>query len=197
MVITSQSTGALGTAYTFFLIGQRAFFSLADALTYVSSTDHTLEKTREEQVHILKMGLMRYIVRTPMSVHTSITFTDEMKDGFGKDKLDNWIIRLFPGGMLSWERTYKYSNIWGGFNTTWVTEGRKIELCADMGRNVDKYKLDEGDIISANQMYVTDALAVKSIGTHWSAGAKTGHCCQGSSEMGIPRCLSGLEDLLP
>jgi hypothetical protein len=172
IIITSQPTGAMGTEYSFFLIGQHDFSGMVDTLKYISSPDNTREKTMDEQVHTLKMGLMRYILRTPMSVHTEIKFTEGMEEELTDDKWNNWIIRLFLGGMLRGERTYKYSNIWGGFNTARVTEDWKIEFSADMGHNVDKYKLDEGDIISSNQIYVTDALVVKSLGEHWSAGAK-------------------------
>jgi hypothetical protein len=172
IIITSRKTGAMGTEYTFFLIGQGAFSGMADTLLYVSSPDNTLEKTMDEQVHTLKMGLMRYVARTPMSGRTEITFTEKVEEELTDDRWNNWIIRLFLGGMLRGERTYKYSNIWGGFNTARVTEDWKIEFSADMGHNVDKYKLDEGDVISSNQMYVSDALVVKSLGEHWSAGAK-------------------------
>ena len=172
IIITSQPTGALGMEYTFFLIGQHEFSAMADTLTYTSDSDHTLEKTREGQVHTLKMGLMRYIVRTPMSINTRIDFTEAENEVHTEDKWNSWIIRLFLGGQLRGERTYKYSNIWGGFNTARVTEDWKIEFSADMAHTVDKYKLDEGDLISANQFYATDALVVKSLGTNWSVGAK-------------------------
>ena len=172
IIITSRETGAKGKEYTFFLIGQHEFSGMADTLIYVSSPDNTLEKTREEQVHTLKMGLARYILRTPMSDHTEINFTQGSEKEPTDDGWNNWVIRLFMGGTLKGEKTYKYYNIWGGFNSARVTEDWKIEFSADMGHNVDRYKLDEGDIVSSNRILVSDALVVKSLGDHWSVGAK-------------------------
>ena len=174
VIITSQETGALGTEYSFFLIGQHDFTGMADTLTYHSSSDDTAEKTMEGQVHTLKMGLMRYIQRTPMSGFAEITFKDGMNEELSADKWDNWIIRLFLGGMLRGERTNKYYNIWGGFNTARVTEEWKMEFSADFGNNLEKFKVDEGEVISQNQIKVADALVVKSLNHHWSLGAK-GH----------------------
>ncbi len=172
IIVTSQPTGAKGKEYTFFLIGQHDFSGMADTLKYTGSPDNTLEKTMDDQVHILKMGLMRYILRTPMSARTEIEFEDGMTGEVRDDAWNHWVIRLFLGGTLRGEKSNKYSNIWGGFNVSRVTEEWKMEFSADFGRTVEKFQTDEGEITSLNQIKVTDALIVKSLGEHWSAGAK-------------------------
>jgi len=172
IIVTSQQTGAKGTEYTFFLIGQHEFYGLADPLKYISSPDNTLEKTMDAQVHTLKMGLMRYILRTPLSDYTEIRFKDGIEEHILDDPWNNWVIRLFLGGTLRGEKSNKYTNIWGGFNIARVTEAWKMEFSADFGRAVEKFETDEGEITSLNQIKVMDALAVKSLGEHWSIGAK-------------------------
>lgn len=172
IIITSQATGASGMEYTFYLMGQHDFSGMVDTLKYVSSPDNTVEKTRDGQVAVLKMGLVRYIMRTPMSVYTEISFTEGVKEELTEDRWNNWVIRLFLGGMLRGEKTTKYSNLWGGFNVSRVTDEWKMEFSMDMGNTVEKFNLDEGILISKNQVKIFDGLVVKSLGEHWSLGAK-------------------------
>ncbi len=172
IIITSQPTGAKGIEYTFFLIGQHDFTGMADTLKYVSSPDDTVEKTRDGQVSILKMGLVRYILLTPLAKYTEINFSDEIVEDLPDDQWNNWVFRLFMGGNLRGEKSSKSSNIWGGFSMVKVTEDWKIEIVPDMGYTVQKFKLEEGDITSIRTLNSFDALIVKSIGEHWSVGGQ-------------------------
>jgi len=172
IIATTQRTGAGGYEYTYFLAGQHNFSGMADTLKYTSSPEETLEKTREGQISILKMGLMRYIIRTPYSGNVDIIFTDQAQEEISDDPWNNWVIRLFMGGELRGEKTSKYSNLWGGFNVGKVTEQWKVELSADFGNTVETFDLEEGDIISKNRVLISDGLIVKSLGEHWSLGLK-------------------------
>jgi len=172
IIITSQSTGAKGAEYTFFLIGQHDFAGMVDTLKYQSSPDDTAVKTMDGQVSVLKMGLVRYIQLTPMAKFTEINFSDEIVEDLPDDHWNNWVIRLFMGGSLSGEKTRKSYNIWGGFSLIKVTEDWKIEIVPDFGHTVQKFKLEEGDVTSFRDLKSFDALIVKSIGEHWSVGGQ-------------------------
>jgi hypothetical protein len=169
---TSQRTGARGYEYTFFLIGQHDFVGMVDTLKYISKQDDTVEKTRDGQISILKMGLMRYIMQTPLSNNVRISFTEQEQEGVRNDSWNNWVIRIFMGGTLSGEKSSNLSNIWGGFAVEKVTEDWKIEIVPDMGYTVQKFKTEEGDITSIRKLLSFDALIVKSIGEHWSVGGQ-------------------------
>ena len=147
IIITFQETGAGGTEYTFFLMGQHDFAGMVDTLKFQSSPDDTAEKIMDGQVAVLKMGLVRYILLTPLAKYTEISFSDEIVEDLPDDQWNNWVIRLFLGGSLRAEKTTKYSNIWGGFNVGRVTEKWKVEFSADFGHTVEKFELDEGDLI--------------------------------------------------
>jgi hypothetical protein len=166
IIITFQETGAGGTEYTFFLIGQHDFVGMVDTLKYQSSPDDTDEKIMDGQVAVLKMGLVRYILLTPLAKYTEINFTDEVGEELPDDKWNNWVIRLFLGGSLRAEKSNQYSNLWGGFNVARVTEEWKMEFSMDFGNTREKFKLDEGDLVSRNRVKISDALVVKSLGEH-------------------------------
>ena len=172
IIITYQETGAGGTEYSFFLIGQHDFEGMADTLKYQSSPDDTEETIMDGQIRTLKMGLVRYIQLTPLAAYTEINFSEEMGEEVPDDPWDNWVISLFMGGNLSGEQTRKTFNIWGGFSLIKVTEDWKIEIVPDFGHTVQKFDLEEGDVTSFRDLKSFDALIVKSIGEHWSVGGQ-------------------------
>lgn len=172
IIITFQETGAGGTEYSFFLIGQHDFAGMVDTLKYQSSPDDTDEKIMDGQISILKMGLMRYIMQTSLSNNVRISFTEQEQEGVSHDSWNNWVISFFMGGSLRGEKSTKLSNIWGGFAVEKVTEDWKIEIVPDMGYTVQKFKTAEGDITSIRKLISFDALIVKSIGEHWSVGGQ-------------------------
>lgn len=169
---TSQRTGGGGYEYTFYLMGQHDFEGMLDTLKYNSGPDDTIEKTRDGQISILKMGLMRYIVQTPLSGNVRISFTEEEQEELINDAWNNWVITIFMGGTLRGEKSSNLSNIWGGFGLEKVTEDWKIQITPDMGYTVQKFELDDGDVTSVRKLISFDALIVKSIGEHWSIGGQ-------------------------
>jgi hypothetical protein len=172
IIATSQRTGARGFEYTYYLIGQQNFTGMVDTLKYLSSPDDTVEKTRDGQVSILKMGLMRYIVHTPLSGYTEISFTEQIQEDLSDDPWNNWVFKLFMGSNLMGEKSSRSSGIWGGFSVVKVTEDWKIEIVPDFGHTVQKFELEEGEITSIRDLKSFDALIVKSIGEHWSVGGQ-------------------------
>jgi len=172
IIATSQRTGAGGNEYTFFLTGQYGFAGTDDTLKYTNSPDDTIDKTREGQIAVLKMGLMRYIIRTPLSGNVEISFSEQAQAVVGHDPWNNWVIRLFLGGSLRGEKTTTYSNLWGGFNVGKVTKEWKLEFSVDTGNTTETFELDSGELVSKNRVIISDMLAVKSLGEHWSLGLK-------------------------
>src|SRR5688572_25905952 len=62
-----QGTGAGGSAYTLYLIGLRAFAGSVDTLRFATEPNSTEDQERQTIVRYLKMGLMRYVARTPVA----------------------------------------------------------------------------------------------------------------------------------
>src|SRR5688572_20270293 len=68
-----QGTGAGGTAYTLFFIGLRAFAGAADTLFFATEPNSTEDQERQAVVRYMKMGLMRYVARSPVADRIRIT----------------------------------------------------------------------------------------------------------------------------
>jgi len=60
VLVTSQNAGSGGNRFTFNYQGLKQFAGLNDTLVYTSSPDMTSAEVRENQVDMLKAGLIRY-----------------------------------------------------------------------------------------------------------------------------------------
>lgn len=87
IISTRQRTGSGGTEFTYFLVGQNENAGMRDTLTFVTSPDETQDETRIKEVKTLKIGLMRYVARTPLSKYMNISFSEPLSETVSSDKL--------------------------------------------------------------------------------------------------------------
>jgi hypothetical protein len=105
IISTNQRTGSGGIEYTYFFVGQNENAGMRDTLSYTASPDDTQEIVRTNQVRILKMGLMRYVAKTPLSKYMSIGFTMPLSETVMGDKWNSWIFRTSFNGYVQGEQT--------------------------------------------------------------------------------------------
>jgi hypothetical protein len=173
IISTRQNTGSYGTEYTYFLVGQGKFAGMADTLTFTSAPDETSEITRYKQVNNLKMGLMRYVARTPLAGYINISFTEPLLETIYTDKWNSWVFRSSVSGFLQGEKTFRSRNLSGSLTASRITENWKINLLSELNQNETKYLINDSITIrGTNSSKNLDALVVKSISNHWSAGAR-------------------------
>jgi hypothetical protein len=178
IISTSQNTGSGGREFTFFLVGQNENEGMRDTISFVSSPDETQDERRIKEVRTLKMGLMRYVAKTPLAEYMKISFTEPLSETVSSDKWDSWVFRTSLNGWLQGQQSYKATNLFGNFNASRVTEKWKINLRARYNYGIDKFEIDDEIITSENNSKSVNALIVKSITDHWSYG---GNAYAGSS----------------
>jgi hypothetical protein len=86
VLITTQKTGSCGTEYTLTFIGKQAFVGINDTLIFRTKNAETEDISRKELVRTMKLGLIRYVARTPLSDKLSISFSEPSKAGEIKDQ---------------------------------------------------------------------------------------------------------------
>lgn len=91
IISTSQRTGSGGVEYSCFFIGQTENDGMRDTLMFTSSPDETSEIIRKNEVKTLKMGLVRYVARIPLSKYLSIGFTEPRSETVSSDKRNSWV----------------------------------------------------------------------------------------------------------
>jgi hypothetical protein len=170
IISTSQRTGSGGREFTYFLVGQHEYTGMRDTVSFASNPDATEDEIRLNEVNTLKMGLMRYVAKTPLSQYMKITFSEPLSETVSTDKWNSWVFRARFTGFLDGQQSIKSSSLNGNLSASRVTDKWKIDLRAWYNYSKDLFEIDEDIIESTNNSKSFNALIVKSISDHWSYG---------------------------
>ncbi|HHS14224.1 MAG TPA: hypothetical protein ENN03_10730 [bacterium] len=173
ILITTQRTGAGGTEFTLVFLGQKSFINQNDTLFYVSKPGDTDDMNRKGVSRIIKMGLMPYVVKTPMASDIDIVYKRRITfhDGLAvHDKWDNWVFTARANIDLRGEESTSRIRFDGSVTANRITPDWKISLHGRTDYNENTYKTDEGTISSHQRSNRFSGMAVKSLGEHWSVG---------------------------
>lgn len=203
IISTFQRTGSGGGEYTYFLVGQHEFEGMRDTVSFATTPDETTEGRREKEVSTLKMGLTRYVAKTPLAKYIRITFSEPLAETVSTDKWNSWVFRGSINGFLDGQKTYKTSYLSGNFSGNRVTEKWKINLSARYSYSQDKFIIEDAEgnteIFSYNSSKSFNGLIVKSISDHWSVGGSLmASASSYSNEKILAGIMPGIEyDLFP
>jgi hypothetical protein len=148
-----------------------------DTLTFTSSPDQTSTQIREKRTNLLKMGLMRYVVKTPLRDEIDITHNEELVGEEVIDRWNYWVFELSTEPQFESEEENKDLELRNSINISRVTPALKLEMELDHFFNREKFIENVNTDSSQTTTYTTSAasfnnLIVKSLGEHWSAGLK-------------------------
>jgi len=173
ILITHQPTGGGGTEYTFTILDQKEFSNKSDTLKYISEPASTFEMRRSEMVRVLKMGLMRYVVKTPLADDINIIFNRKIKPSDAIAVNDNWNYWVFTvrmNGEVKEEKFRKAYKLNGSFSARRETPDWKIRLNGYNNMTRDKWIYDDEWRNSESISRGANVLIVKSLSEHWSIG---------------------------
>jgi len=177
VLVTTQPTGGGGTEHTFNFIGLREFAGVADTLTYNSAPSSTVDDRRKGVARTLKLGLVRYIARTPSAERLLVSFgapsTEAKKEVPTHDKWNYWVFRTRASGNFSGESSQHFNNLNGSISANRVTKDWKSNNSVSMSYSESKFSLSEGEqFASYSRSNGFSQLLVKSLSDHWSAGER-------------------------
>ena len=173
VMVTSQRTGSGGRAYTFHFFGQKEFKGMNDTLVYASSTDDTGDIIRKGQVETLKIGLMRYVARTPLAKNIQIQFNKPAQEKVVEDKWKSWVFDLRMSGFLNGQKSRNSQYLYGTVSARKVTPEWKYRFSANYNVSKDKITTGSDVIHSSLKSKSIYSLVVKSISDHWSIGGRS------------------------
>jgi len=176
ILITEQSTGGGGSRYKITFTGQKEYTGAVDTLYYTSVQNATTDEERAGVVRVLKLGLIRYVAKTPPADYISISYryTPRQIPAQIKDKWNYWVFSMRFGSNLSGQKQTKDQSFDGSLSANRVTEAWKIDMYASNYYTEDSYKTSFGTIKSFSRSSSFSALVVKSINNHWSIGMSGG-----------------------
>ena len=181
VLITTQRTGAFGTQFTLLFIGRQAFTGLVDGLTYVSSPTDTDAEVRDGLNSILKLGLMRYIARTPFARGVQISYRARpgerapaqagLTTSAVSDPWNFWTFRTSVSGSMRAEQRQRAVSAWGSLSASRTTETWKIALRLRGNYSESQFDIDDTTTVtSTREFYGAEGLLVRSVGDHWGVG---------------------------
>jgi hypothetical protein len=199
IISTSQRTGSGGVEYTYFLVGQNENAGMRDTVTFVSSPDDTQDIIRIREVRTLKMALMRYVAKTPLSQYMNITFTQPLSETVSTDKWNSWVFSASVNGWLQGQQTYKSTTVYGNISAARITKDWKINLGARYSYGKDIFEISGEDYTSETNSKSFNTLIVRSISDHWSVGGSAYFGSTSYSNLSFSaRVMPGIEyDLFP
>ena len=172
LLVTNQNAGSGGQQYTLTFQGQKEFKGMNDTLVYTSNPDESSTIVREKKTNLMKMGLMRYVARTPVFNEIEIRNNTDLEQQEVIDRWNNWVFELQTSPRFTAEESYSRLFFSNSVNISKVTPDIKLEIEFDMNNNRQKF-IDEGvETVYLRTERSLDNLFVKSLGNHWSAGLK-------------------------
>lgn len=172
ILITTETTGSGGAAYTITFIGQHNYKGMSDTLKYISGRSDTEDIIRRGIAKLLKLGLMRYIARTPVADEITISFEKKEVPTVPVDRWKNWVFSIGVHGSFNGEQLMKYQFIKLSLSANRTTEEWKTRFSIYYNHNLSSFKISDTlpPILSLSESRGFTMYIVKSINDHWSIG---------------------------
>jgi hypothetical protein len=124
---------------------------------------------------MLKMGLMRYVAKTPMFNEIDINHNKDLESEEVIDRWNNWVFEISTEPQYESEEANKQLELRNSINISKITPDFKLEIEMDHFFNREKFIENVNTDSASTSTYMTSALMinnlfVKSISEHWSAG---------------------------
>ena len=188
ILATSQSTGGGGTELTVAFIGLGAMSAKVDTIVAISPQSDTFDERRNLVKRVISQGMLRFVSNTPLASRLSVAYrapsagtTIDATRG-ARDKWNLWVFRIGGGSFFNGEESYKYYNINGSVEARRTTAANKTFINFRGNKNEDRYTIPDDDptdnvdnsqvLVTKRRNYNAEALWVKSINNHWSAGVQ-------------------------
>jgi len=174
VLVTTKKTGSKGREYTLTFLGKNQFEGRNDTLVFNSLSTDTNDKIREGFVKTLKIGLLPYMIDTPLVDMFDVKFNYNVDNNMVTDKWDYWIFRTRLRGHMRGEETRNSYYLSGEIDADRITEEWKIRLGADLDYDEENYSYPgQNNYFSYSRSLAAHARVVKSLTDHWSLGGNT------------------------
>lgn len=175
LLITSESTGG-GSKYVLNYIGRTDNAVGTDTLAIDFSTTDTSEERRDGLTRAIKLGLVRYLVRTPMMKNLDLVLLNEeelTETRSPADPWNSWLFEVGAGGEYDSEQSTDELSLSGDLGARRYTEDLKFRLSADGELQRRGFELADTSIVSRRRNGGVDTWFARSKGEHWSFGGSS------------------------
>ena len=176
VAITSTVKSASERVWQLAFNGRNAFAGQDRRLTVTLAADLPAADLRTALARQIRFGLVEYALKSDTGKQLDVTARLDPAESKTekppeKDRWNYWIYRLSVDGNQSGEVSSDSSYYSGNVSASRTTEAWKLRFSAYASNNTSRFDISETDTIRTNESdWSTDALIVKSLNGHWSAG---------------------------
>lgn len=174
ILMNSTRTGSGGEEYTLTFVGQNGFTGINDTLSHTIQQNTPNDKRNDEIVKLIKIGLVRYIAKTPNKKFLNIEFNKKFEKEIKKDNWDGWVFGVGVNGSFEAEESQKQVEWELDIDVDRVSEDSKFKIDANISNDLETYTSDDGESSISKRRRFIRSLYVLSISDHFSAGFFTG-----------------------
>ena len=179
VLVTRESTGGGGRAWTLDFYGLEEFEGLNDQLVFYTTQDDTDDSERRALAQTLRLGLVRYAAQTALgqqlevSARPSGPLGGPSRNGNAQPEDDPWNFWVFRTRLRVFfdaeelERTRSFS---GSFSANRTTDMWKMRLGVNTNYREDTFELTDSTFTNVRRNNALDARFVKSAGEHVGIG---------------------------
>lgn len=178
ILVTTQSTGGGGRAWTVKFIGVGRFDKVDRTLTFTTAQTATSDDRRKEFARIFKLGVVGYAADSPAGSRLDVQWSKPAVSAAAatpaKDPWNYWVFRTNVGGNSNGEKSANFSSYRLNLSANRTTANWKINLSAGGNYNKSVFDLGSngGKIKSTSESWNANSLIVKSLGPRFSAGGR-------------------------
>ena len=188
VLVTNRPTGGGGREFVLNFIGLGPFEEQDAVLTYSSPSYNTDDDERRGMARILKIGLLPYVARSPLSALIAVSYREEEASELRSqsepvdDPWNSWVFDVGLGGSFDAEERQNRYSVEGEFSADRITEAWRIRTEAEVDYDERNFKQtledDDGEpydstFTSTSEDRSINASAVRSLNRRWSAGLFT------------------------
>ena len=184
ILVTTQQTGSGGTEYTLTFMGRGRTEALGDTLSYSALPSEAADVTRRALVQRTRIGLVRYVARVSGADAVHVSFGTEQSGNTGqvisgRDPWHYWVFQASTNGFLNGESSQSVRNFFGTVSANRVTAEWKTNVEYNESYNDSRFDIPDDSspsgtrtVTNVQRSYGVNTLQVKSLGSHWSIGAR-------------------------
>ena len=182
VLVVREGTGGGGNRYTLLFDGRRGpALGRRDTLQTSTPPGASDDDQRRALLGKLSLGLAGYASKIGLSGRLTVSY--DAPEGLVEeesevaDPWNSWVFRINGNGNVNGEASSQSGNVNASFSASRVTEEFKVSIQPRGNFNFNSYTLTASDdsdstVVSTRSNLGLSAGAVKSLGPHWSAGAR-------------------------
>jgi len=168
IIVSRQRTGSGGDEYMVEFIGQNDFEYMTDTLIFNTKEADTDDVIRKKTAQYFQLGLTRFVSKTSLSEHLTVSFSKPTKQVETVDKWKNWVFQINGNFWLNGDANYRSTGIFNKVEAQRITEELKVEFGVWWNYNEQKFTNDTGYDLFINRSKGTNANFVFSLNDQWS-----------------------------